>query len=124
MRRALAGHSLIEMLVVVGIAAAAAAIVLPPVAAGREVMAVQAGAHQLAAGLAAARAEAFARQRDVTWGAKGYRLPQGVQFVETPAEIRFFADGGSSGGRIALQAGRRGCVIEVDRITGRVRQHE
>lgn len=118
--KAAAGHTLIELLVVAGIAASAAALVAPHLASGRDAAAVQAAAGQVANALRLARAEAVARQRDVAWRPAEARVP----IVEAPPEVRFFADGSSSGGRIVVASGTRRRTVEVAWLTGRVRVHD
>jgi hypothetical protein len=41
----------------------------------------------------------------------------------TVGQIRFFPDGGASGGRIVLTDARRVAAIEIDALTGRTTLH-
>jgi general secretion pathway protein H len=43
---------------------------------------------------------------------------------EDRGAIRFFADGGSTGGRVTLSAGERAYVVDVSWLTGRVTVHD
>jgi prepilin-type N-terminal cleavage/methylation domain-containing protein len=99
------GFTLLELLAVLLIAAAAIALVMPQLTGGRAPLAQRASAQELASALRNTRSEAIARNREVA-------------FV-VPADgdvIRFFPDGSSSGGRVLLG----GSVVEVDRLTGKV----
>ena len=61
---------------------------------------------------------------------RDHKLPPGVDLKLYTAQrdlisdkvgaIRFFADGGSNGGRITLAAGQRKYDVDVDWLTGRV----
>jgi general secretion pathway protein H len=62
--------------------------------------------------------------------AREHPLPNGVEIKLFTAQqdlvndkvgaIRFYADGGSNGGRVTLAAGERKFEVDVDWLTGRV----
>lgn len=133
------GYTMLELLVVLSIAGGAAAIVSPQVSSGRERIAVHSSARELATALRGTRAEAISRHRSLAWtpeadgtgyrfGANGAarRLADGVRLDlrAAPAEIRFYPDGSSTGGRVTLAAGNLRSVVEVDWVSGRVRSHD
>lgn len=97
------GFTLLELLVVLLIAVSAIALVLPQLASARTGIVLKSSARELAGALRAARSEAIAQHREVSYGA-----------------IHFFPDGSSSGGSIKLSAAGRSYVIEVDWLTGKV----
>lgn len=104
---------------------------------------LKASARQLAAGLRKARSEAIARRREtvVTVDVEGrqfqlggdprvYRIPNtiGVKLFTAQSElltgttgsIRFFPDGGSTGGRVTLSARERNYDVDINWLTGQV----
>jgi general secretion pathway protein H len=107
------GFTLVELLVVLAIAAGAAALV----GSGWRAAAERSGALAVLAELRTARARAIAERRETAWLPRA--LPGGIAVAAEPAPVRFFADGGSSGAEITLGAGPRREVIEVDWLTGR-----
>lgn len=137
------GFTLLEMLAVIlliGIAAAAASI---SVTQGLASARVRAASSELAAALRATRTQAIVRGEeqhfDVNTRADSYRnvrqqdvrLPKGLRVSITSAKedqpndhtgrIRFFPDGSSTGGRITLQSGKRQWHVNVSWLTGEVR---
>jgi len=53
------------------------------------------------------------------------RLPDGYSLTTQPADgVRFYPDGTSSGGRVAIGDGALSVVLDVDWINGRVRRAE
>jgi len=108
------GFTLLELLVVLLIAASAIALVLPQLSGARAGIVLKSSAREVAGALRAARGEAIARHREVSFvtAAEVSGSLDGV--------IRFFPDGSSSGGSIRLSAAGRSYVIEVDWLTGRV----
>jgi general secretion pathway protein H len=105
---------------------------------------MKAAARQLAAGLRKARSVAVterheavltldvdSRQFSVSGDPKIYDLPKKLDFSlftaqsevaeEKTASIRFFPDGGSTGGRVTISAGEARQIVDVDWITGRVK---
>lgn len=130
-----------EMLVVLAILGLLAVFAMPK--GGGKQSAVGA-ARLLAADLARARAQAEADNADVvvvldaakrTWrfGPRTGSVPPHLRLAVTAAEseqldrdragIRFFAEGGASGGRVAVLGATR-AVVDVDWLTGGVSVHE
>jgi general secretion pathway protein H len=137
------GFTLVELLVVLVIAAAAVTLALPQFSRLASFTALKSSARELAAALRAARSDAIARQREsallIDLRAQTYRLEgaprahplrPGLELALLTAQtevkdaergaIRFFSDGSSSGGRVALGANGRRTIIDVDWLTGRV----
>lgn len=104
---------------------------------------LKASARQLAAGLRKARSEAIAHRREavVTLDVEGrqfqvsgdprvYRIPNTVAvklftaqselLTGTTGAIRFFPDGGSTGGRVTLSARDRNYDVDINWLTGQV----
>ena len=104
---------------------------------------LKASARQLAAGLRKARSEAVAHRHEttltvdlqarrfqITGDQRLYRLPKDVEVQLFTAQselvnasagaIRFFPDGGSTGGRITLTARDRKYGVDVNWLTGQV----
>lgn len=140
---ALAGFTLVELLVVLAIMAVAYALAAPAVSTGMAGAEMKAAARQLAAGLRKARGEAVARQREITvtvdvegrrfqlaGDARVYPLPghaeislftaQSERVGEKTGAIRFYPDGGSTGGRITLAARDHRYAVDVNWLTGKV----
>lgn len=129
------GFSLVELIVVIAILSIALAAAVPLAGSLRQSMAVDVAARELALGLRTARAAAIYGNKEATFmldGAAGQywsdaaparkRLPAQVAFSpeqRTVAEIRFFPDGGASGGTIVLTDARRSAAIQIDALTGR-----
>jgi general secretion pathway protein H len=134
---------MIELLVVLMLIAAVAAIVLPRIASGPTTGEIKSSARQIAAGLRLARSAAVTERRPVMLeidtenrsfridtSARVHRLPDGLEIglftarrdvvSEKVGGIRFFPDGGSNGGRVTVGAGERRYSIDVDWLTGRV----
>jgi general secretion pathway protein H len=137
------GVTLLELLVVLALMALMAAIVVPMLGPGVSTADLRAAARQLASGMRLARSEAMASRQDafVTIDLEGRRfrvgasprehpLPKDVEIKLFTAQmdlvddkvgaIRFYADGGSNGGRVTLAAGERKFEVDVDWLTGRV----
>ena len=137
------GVTLLELLVVLALMALMAAIVVPMLGPGVSTADLRAAARQLASGMRLARSEAMASRHDafVTIDLEGRRfrvgssprehaLPKDVEIKLFTAQmdlvddkvgaIRFYADGGSNGGRVTLAAGERKFEVDVDWLTGRV----
>ena len=138
-----AGFTLIELLVVTIIMVMAYSLAGPLVSSGVSSTELKASARQLAAGLRRARSEAVAQRREsvLTIDVEGrrfqlsgdprlYRLPKDVdvklftaqsELVNTNiGSIRFFPDGGSTGGRITVTAKQRQYAVDVNWLTGQV----
>lgn len=137
------GFTLLELLVVLVLLTAVTALVAPAFLKTGGVEA-QAAARSLAAGLRRARSHAIRkgaeaaltvdverREFSLSFEDRARRLPRDVELtlytaraaVENSARgaIRFFPDGGSTGGRITIESGKRKVLVDVDWLSGRVR---
>lgn len=137
------GFTLLEILLVLVIAAVAMSIVLAFSGKGASAADLKSAARALAAGLRTAQSTAMATRRDArltldvdqrefsfTGDTQAHRLPEGLDLKlytaqtevesERKGSIRFFADGSSTGGRITVSAGERKFLVDVDWLTGRV----
>lgn len=137
------GFTLIELLVVVVIMAMAYAVAAPMVSSGVSGTELKASARQLAAGLRKARSDAVAKRQEttVTVDVEGrqfqltgdqriHRLPKSVAVTLFTAQsetvsagtgaIRFFPDGGSTGGRVTVTSHDRKYEVDVNWLTGQV----
>ncbi len=135
--------TLLELLVVLVIAATGYALVLQFTGSGLSGVQLKSAARSVAAGLREARGQAIASQESValdldldkrTFAVKGSgrerSLPQrlDVKLDTSLAEvtgqrhgaIRFYPDGSSTGGRVTLASGERKLLVDVDWLTGRV----
>lgn len=138
------GFTLLELLVVLGIAGLLLAAVPPLLSQALPGLELKSGARQLAAGLRFARDRALAtrqetwvemdvEQREVTVSGRDgrLRLSQDLNLSLIGADtertdtsrggIRFYPDGTSTGGRVILSHARQGYQIDVDWLTGQVR---
>jgi general secretion pathway protein H len=139
---AMAGVSLLELLIVLTILALASAIVIPMLS-GVSNAELRGAARQLASGLRLARSEAVSHRREtflvvdlagrrfkVDRDPQEHALPRNVELKlftaqkdlvdEKVGAIRFYPDGGSNGGRITVGSGERKFEVDVDWLTGRV----
>lgn len=105
---------------------------------------LRAASRSVAAGLRHARAVAIGQRSEtvflldleqkkftVTGEAKEHPLPKGIELKlftgqqevvnERTGGIRFYPDGGATGGRVTLAEGERKFEVDVDWMTGRVR---
>jgi general secretion pathway protein H len=134
------GFSLVELLVALAILALALGMALPFVSGGSSMRELDATARQIAAALRDARSEAIRRNRPVSFEIDLARrvigherpiiLPQkpdqqltlytatNLQDGASHGAIRFFPDGGASGGGIAVSAASGRMVVEVDWLSG------
>lgn len=141
------GFTLLELILVLVIGAAASVIVVRMAPDGVRQTELKAAARTVMVGLRQARAEAVAKRRDATItidleqktftldGLDGtsrvVKFPDKIALKLFTAEselkddkrgsIRFFSDGSSTGGRVTLSAGERQFEVDVDWLTGRVR---
>ena len=138
-----AGFTLIELLVVTVIMVMTYSLAAPLVSSGVTSAELKASARQLAAGLRKARSDAVARRRETVLSVdlesrrfqlssdnRLYRFPKDVDVKLFTAQselingsagsIRFFPDGGSTGGRITLTARDRKYDVDVNWLTGQV----
>lgn len=140
------GFTLLEIIIVLVIAAVAMSIVLAYSGKGASAADLKSAARALAAGLRTAQSTAMATRRDArltldvdqrefsfTGDTRAHRLPEGLDLKlytaqtevesERKGSIRFFADGSSTGGRITVSSGPSGerkFLVDVDWLTGRV----
>jgi general secretion pathway protein H len=136
------GFTLIELMVAVAILALAAALFAPGRLGGSEVLEGKSAAREIAAGLRRARSAAIVSGTETVFlidvdkrvyaapGAAPAPLPAKARLaMRTGAAelkgggsggIRFFPDGGSTGGGVSLEEGGRSWTIRVDWMTGRV----
>lgn len=138
-----AGFTLIELIVVLVIAAAVVALTPPLISKALPGVELRAAAREIAASLRFARNRAVTQRAEtvlsldvreksyqVSGSPRVHRLPAHLEFSLTTAQaageaadvgsIRFFPGGGSTGGRIELAAGARRYMIDVDWLTGRI----
>lgn len=142
-RKTDAGFSLLEMLLVMALVAAASLLAVAAFGGGMQGMKLRAGVKEVAAQMRFARAVAISsgQPQDVVidpqarrWqGAKGRSgsLPDGGEIVFTGARevqpedgkgaIRFFPDGAATGGRVRMLANGGGWDVDVGWLTGEVR---
>lgn len=142
------GFTLLELLVVLGLAAIILALVLPRLGGGLEGLRVRTAARQVAALLRSARVHAIAGGQTVavtvdprggtlqveppgrTGAPSRLAMPQGVRLAvldeaarprrDRPTRIRFSPRGGSDGGALDVTGAGRRISIVVDPLTGRV----
>ena len=148
MRRRTFGFSLLEMVLVMALIAAASLLAVAAFGSGMQGMKLRAGAKDVAAQMRFARAVAISsgEAQDVIidptgrrWqGAKGRsgKLPDVGEVVFTGAlasqfdadeqneakgTVRFFADGAATGGRVRMLANGGGWDVDVGWLTGEVK---
>lgn len=137
------GFSLLELMIVLMLMAIVATMVVPMFGSGVSTVRLKGAAREVAAGLRMARNEAVASRRDavltVDLAARTFRvdrdprvhaLPPEVELKlytaasdlvsETTGAVRFFPDGGSTGGRITIASGERKFDVDIDWLTGRI----
>ena len=137
------GFTLLEVLIVLVIGVLLVALVPPLLSGMSGATELRGAARQLAAGLRNARNEAVARQREavltldlerrrfgVTGDPREIALPEGVTLKLHTAQselldsatgsIRFFSDGGSTGGSITVSGPKLAYRVNVDWLTGAV----
>ena len=137
------GFTLIELLAVLVLLVLVTALAAPALLKTGGVE-LEATARTLAAGLRRARSQAIQhhavqdlsldverREFSLSFDGRLRRLPGDIDYRlytarsaregETRGAIRFFPDGGSTGGRITLERGRRTIHVDVDWLGGRVR---
>jgi general secretion pathway protein H len=139
-----AGFSLLEMLVVLAILALVATVVLPTLVRPSEGLRLQASARELIAALRVARAAAISRNIEtvltVDVDRRSFASPTGASGSFAPeiaAELkvaepervsrsrgglRFYPDGSSTGGDVALSLRGKQARVCVDWLTGAARQ--
>jgi len=138
-----AGVTMIELLIVLSIMAALAAMAAPMLSGEVSGSALKSAAREVAAGLRYARNDAVATRQEtrlvfdlegrtfrIDRDARVHVLPKKVDLKLFTAQsdiaddktgaIRFYPDGGASGGRVTIAAGERKYEVDVDWLTGRV----
>jgi len=141
--RASTGFTLLELMLVLVIAALAVGLVPPLLSAAMPGLQLKSTAREMAAALRYARDQAAARQSEavvlldleehhytVSGRNKTFAIPDGLEVeLDTVASeltgdrsggIRFYPDGSSTGGRVTLSRGERSFKVDVDWLTGRV----
>jgi general secretion pathway protein H len=139
----LRGLTLLELLIVLTLMGFIVAIALPTFGGGVSTTALKSAAREIAAGLRYARGQAIAQRTEALLvldvDARTFTLPPDAHLHRLPERlelklytsqrdlvsdkigaIRFFPDGGSTGGRITLASGERKLEVDVDWLTGRV----
>ena len=137
------GITLIELLVVMAILALTLVVMAPMVMRGSAGVGLAAAARNVAAGLRLARSEAVSQNREVTFeldvAQRSYRVAgathnfdesgslsvelftaRSEQLGSERGAIRFFPDGGSTGGGVTIGNDSREFRILVDWLTGKV----
>jgi len=142
------GFTLLEMVLVLGLAALILALVLPRLGGGLDGLRVRTASRQVAALLRSARAQAVSERQVVTVTVNARErvlhveplsragvlsrltLPDGIQLAildegsrrrsDRAIRIRFSARGGSDGGVLGVSGAGRLIPIAVDPLTGRV----
>ena len=141
--RAQRGFTLLELMLVLVIAAAAYVLVIRFTGSGVSGAELKSAARTVAAGLRAARSDAIATQDSaslmldlerrviqVSGTHRPYALPDRVELKlytaqseivdEKQGAIRFYPDGSSTGGRVTVASKERQFLVDVDWLTGRV----
>jgi general secretion pathway protein H len=142
-RQAEQGFTLLELILALGIMALGVAVVLPFFNASRAGYQLQASAYEIASQLREARAAAQAGNVDQVFIidvgnrrmwieghaarplsarlAVDVEVPIAEQLAANLVRVRFFADGGASGGKFLLRDGGRQATVTVNWLTGDVR---
>ncbi|MEN8261535.1 MAG: GspH/FimT family protein [Pseudomonadota bacterium] len=141
--KANAGFTLVELLVVLAVAAAALAVVAPNFSSGKSNIELKSAAYDTSSALRYVRGRAITEGREaefvldvgnhiyrVSGRSKAYSLPENVAITLDTAEteikgegvgaIRFFPDGSSTGGRITIEGGGLKRIVDVNWVTGLV----
>src|SRR5205085_2727115 len=136
------GFTLLEVIVVLVIGAAAYALILGVPLRGVSGADLKSSARMVASGLRTVQATAMSTRRDALLmvdveareyqvaGTETRKFPDGIEVKLDTAQqelvsdrkgsIRFYPDGSSTGGRITVSAGERKYLVDVDWLTGRV----
>jgi len=138
------GFTLLELIVVLALMAVLMTVVPPMISSALPGTQLKSASRELAASLRYARNHALTAREEatltldvekhsfkMTGREKSYAIPENLKIEILTAEsetkgenigaIRFFPDGGSTGGRITLSYGERAFGVDVDWLTGKVR---
>lgn len=141
-RRSARGFTLMELLVVIAIIGTVVALAPPLWSNAVPATEQRAAARRVAQLMRVARMDAVAQRHDVpvnfdlqqrmvaVAGHKPFRIPDGIEIALTTTEaekqddskaaVRFYPDGGSTGGRVTLTVGERAYRIDIDWLSGRI----
>jgi len=142
-RRPLRGFTLLELLVVLSIAALLLAVTPPLIANAIPGVQLKGAARSLAAALRQTRSRAIsnsspqhltidleARELRMPWQSRSIDIPTAIDLQLTVAEsqridagqamVRFFPDGSSTGGRIEMARAGSRYQVDIDWLTGKV----
>jgi general secretion pathway protein H len=144
--RAQAGVTLLELITVLLLMALLSVAAAPMIGKGMSTIDQRAAAQKIAAAFKSARNIAVSQRKEAAVvvnikaltvtpaDAEPISLPSGVTIDLTTIEkekidddsaaIRFYPDGGSTGGRVILKKGDRALRVDVDWLTGRVKVTE
>lgn len=137
------GFTLIELMVVLVVAALLAGVAVPNMMPAIAAMRMRAAAGDIASALRYVRGQALSHGREATFFLdveknfyrvsgrhKSYGLPSSVKLELFTAEqelggeaggnIRFYPDGSATGGRVTLVAGNKKNVVDVNWLTGAI----
>ena len=138
------GFTLLEIMVVLAIAAIMMTVVPPLISKAMPGAQLKSATRQVAAGLRYARNSSLTTDKETTLmldlesksfnlsgQKKTYRIDEDLEITlltadsemvsENKGAIRFFPEGGSTGGRISLATEKRKYAVDVDWLTGKVR---
>ncbi len=140
--RSNAGFTLLELIVVLGIVALGYAAVAVNFSSGNDAMALKAAARDLTSGLRYVRSQAMLSHEQATLDFnlsnnsylltgqdKIYTIPENIDVTvntakdelhDGVAQLRFFPDGSSIGGRITLEKNTHSQEININWLTGHV----
>jgi general secretion pathway protein H len=137
------GVTLLELLIVLVLMGLIAAMTIPIFGNGVSTTELKSAAREIAAGLRLARSQAIAQRTESVLvfdvAARAFNVPPDTRIHtispkidmklytaqrdivgDNIGAIRFYPDGGSTGGRVTLASGERKFDVDVDWLTGRV----
>lgn len=137
------GFTLLELLVVLAITTLILTVAVPRFSTGVPGAEIRSAARELVTGLRTARSRAITYNREIAFAldveSRRYTLGDGGPPVDLPADvdvsfvtaqsellgrtggvIRFYPDGGATGGRVTLIRGTNRYRIDVDWLTGKI----
>lgn len=137
------GFTLLELLVVMVVAATAIAVIGPNIGKGIAAAELKSATRDLASALRSVRSRAITKSEEsrlvlnvqskkyqISGQRKTFSLPNSVRLSlftanserqeDNQGAIRFFSDGSSTGGRITLEAGERRRLVDVNWLTGQI----